>query len=88
MTEQFKNSKSLISNKIDILIEEVSHPSTGLGIELGWANITNVPIYCLHKTNSKYSSSLNTITDKFYKYSNTEELKEIIRKIIDSIGSN
>lgn len=84
LTDQFKNSKQLISKQIDLLIAEVSYPSTGLGIELGWANIANVPIYCIHKTDMKYSSSLNTITDKFYNYSNTEELKHIIKTIIDS----
>jgi len=85
LTDKFKNSKSLISNQIDLLIAEVSYPSTGLGIELGWANIANVPICCIHKINTKYSSSLNTLTDKFYSYSNPEELKEIIRTIIESV---
>jgi len=87
LTDQFKNSKQLISKQIDLLIAEVSYPSTGLGIELGWANIANVPIYCIHKTDTKYSSSLNTISDKFYSYSSSEELKEIIRTIIESVES-
>ena len=42
------NSKAIIS-EVNLVIAEVSYPSTGFGIELGWANIANRPILCLHQ---------------------------------------
>ena len=65
----------------DCIIAEVSYPSTGLGIELGWAYDDKIPIYCLHKKGKKVSSSIKVITDKIYEYSNEFEMIEIIDKI-------
>jgi hypothetical protein len=60
----------------EYMIAEVSHPTTGLGIELGWADLYGVKIICIYKTGSKISSSLKIITNNFIEYSNFEELIE------------
>jgi hypothetical protein len=39
------NSKKLLKNKCDVFVAEVSEASTGLGIELGWADLYEVPVY-------------------------------------------
>lgn len=67
---------------IDLFIAEVSTPATGLGIELGYADDDDTPIYCIYKKGSKYSGSLTTITDKFYEYKDTEDMIRIIEEII------
>ena len=60
----FPHEKSLKQNplkklfstkKCDLIIAEISLPSTGQGIELGWANMYKIPIICFHKKGSKYS---------------------------------
>lgn len=58
----------------DLIIAEVSFPSTGQGIELGIANTLNIPTLCIYKESSKISGSLKYITDKFVTYSNSQDL--------------
>lgn len=67
---------------IDIFIAEVSYKATGLGIELGWAYDSDVPIYCIYKKGLKISSSLKSVTDKFYEYENNEMLVNLVINII------
>ena len=67
------HSKTIIS-KVDLVIAEVSYPSTGLGIELGWANDANRMILCLHQQQSTPSTSLRIISDQFLQYTDPEDL--------------
>jgi len=77
------NSKELFQNgKCDLLINEVSHQSTGMGIEMGWANLLNIPVICVYKKGSKVSNSLRAVTDKFVEYDDKEDL---IKKLKESI---
>jgi hypothetical protein len=66
-------TQDLIKNA-DVVIAEVSLPSTGQGIELGWAYIFGVPIICLYEKGSKFSNSLHFITDTFIEYKNTNDM--------------
>jgi hypothetical protein len=61
------NTRNIIVNS-DIFIADVSYPSTGLGIELGWANQAGVMIVCLAQMNAKLSSSLQIISSEFIRY--------------------
>src|SRR4051812_23351151 len=49
----------------DLIIAEVSFPSTGQGIELGWADSFKLPIICCYKQGNKVSTSLKMITSNF-----------------------
>jgi transcriptional regulator of heat shock response len=82
--EQF-NSKECLRDGCDLVIAEVSNSSTGIGIELGWANMFNVPIVGIHRTGSKPARSLKVITPKFVEYSNSEELISGIKQMINQI---
>jgi nucleoside 2-deoxyribosyltransferase len=75
------NSQQIIKNS-DLIIAEVSYPSTGQGIELGWANSLNKNILCIYKKNQKFSSSLKFITDNFIEYENTEDLINKLSNIL------
>ena len=66
--------------QFDLIIAEVSQASTGLGIELGFASVLNVPIICIFKTNSKVGNSLKSITSNFIQYADD---KDMINKIYD-----
>lgn len=66
----------------DLVIAEVSSPSAGLGIELGWADACGVPIICIYKTGAKISGSLRFITKKFIEYSDSSELVKKIEAIL------
>lgn len=71
------NTKELFSqNGCDLVIAEITSPATGQGIELGWANIYNIPIFSYYKKGSDASGSALAISTKKREYSTTEELLE------------
>ncbi|GAB4027681.1 MAG: hypothetical protein Fur0011_6280 [Candidatus Microgenomates bacterium] len=82
--EQF-DSNTLIANGIDLFIAEVSYPSIGLGIELGWADSAGTPIACFYKVGSTPSGSLQAVTDKIVGYSSHKELISGIGDIINKM---
>jgi hypothetical protein len=67
----------------DLMIAEVSFPSTGLGIELGWADLLNVPTIFIYKKGSKISGSLKVMKGKFIEYINEEDLVEKLKEKIN-----
>ncbi len=69
------NSKDIIRTS-DCIVAEVSHASTGQGIELGWANESNIPIVCLHSKDCKPSSALRFICEDFIEYDSKEDMVE------------
>ena len=77
-----KNTREFYKT-VDIFIADCTESGTGLGIELGWAYDDNTKIYCIYKKGSKLSNSLKAVTDKFYEYSNTNEIVSIIKNIIE-----
>lgn len=81
-SEDFKSSKELIKNSAMVLAE-VSYASTGMGIELGWANSFNIPIVCIYKKNVQVSKSLEAISSKFIVYDSIENIdSEILDELI------
>lgn len=77
------NSKDFLKT-CDVMIAEVSYSATGLGIELGWANVYKIPIICVYKKGASISGSLKVITDNFIEYSST---KNLINNLIKSLES-
>lgn len=69
----------------DVIIAEVSFPSTGLGIEIGWADTFKKPIICISKQDAKASSSLRAVSQVFIEYSTPEELIAKISKELAKI---
>ena len=74
-----ENDDKVINSKLtiresDLIIAEVSYPSTGQGIELGWAEVFSIPVVCIYQDGKNYSSSLSVITDQFVLYNNSDEL--------------
>ncbi len=64
----------------DLLIAETSLPSTGSGIEMGWADAFDVPVWCIHKVDSTPSSSTKYIAEKDLTYTDTKDLLVVIRE--------
>ena len=71
--KEFPNIKEIIQNS-DLIIAEVSYPSTGQGIELIWAYEAKIPIICVYKITTKISNSLKKVAGEFIEYENTEDL--------------
>jgi hypothetical protein len=81
-TKQHYLKKLFSSKKCNLIIADVSLPSTGQGIELGWANFYKIPIICIYKQGSNYSKSLTSISKRFIKYKNSEDLIKKIKNIL------
>lgn len=71
----------------DFVLAEVSYPSTGLGIELGWANMEHVPILCMYKSGNFFSSSLKAVCNVFFEYDSNEEVITQLTDILAKISS-
>lgn len=80
------NTKELFQNHgCDLVLAEVSFPSTGQGIELGFANLLNIPVVCFYKKDAKISGSLKTITHTFIAYQNTDDLLQKLSVQLQSL---
>lgn len=82
--ESFFNSKDFLKNKCDLVIAEVSKTATGLGIELGWANLFKVPIVCFSQKEVKTSRSLKLVCNDFFEYENLDDFKKKVEKVVES----
>lgn len=80
--EREKLTKDIIKECVAV-IAECSLPSTGQGIELGWANAYNIPIICIHEQGSEISSALHYVSDTFIEYSDEVEM---IKKLQEYLG--
>lgn len=78
-TDKFVNSKDIVKS-CDLVIAEVSYPSIGEGIELGWADDAQVPVVCIHHENCRISPSLSTITSRLIPYDSTN-----LTQILDNL---
>ncbi|MDO8503514.1 MAG: hypothetical protein Q7S60_02385 [bacterium] len=68
----------------NLILAEVSYPSTAQGIELGWANTYGVPIVVIYKKGTKPSDSIKAVSDTFIEYENSDDMVE---KLIDYLAN-
>ena len=64
---------------LDLFVAEVSYPSTGLGIELAWAQDAGRKILCFHRADKKPSRSIGSVCSDIKIYKDLEEMIDIIR---------
>ena len=82
-TEGLFDSKSFFQEKCDLFIAEVSEASTGLGIELGWADLFDVEIILISEKEITVSSSLKALDSDHIKYATPDEIIEIANSKIE-----
>lgn len=80
------NSKEFFKNEANLIIAEISYPSTGMGIELGWADSLGLPIIEIAKKNTKYSSSPTVIAKEVIEYENSKDLIEKLTIVLKNIN--
>ena len=71
------HSKTAIA-EADFVLAEVSFPSTGLGIELGWAEAANTPIWAIHKADKSISTSIKLIAKEVIPY---QSLDDVLKRL-------
>jgi nucleoside 2-deoxyribosyltransferase len=80
-TSELYDSKNFLK-ECDLVIAEVSYPSTGMGIELGWANSYGVEIIALHKSDASPSRSITAVTNKIHAYKAADELISTLERLL------
>ena len=80
--ENIDTEKLFRDRACDIVLAEVSVPSTGQGIELGYAKLLNVPIICIYKKGSEIAGSLKWITNQFIEYSDSEDFIKQLKSVM------
>jgi nucleoside 2-deoxyribosyltransferase len=84
-SDQFFDSKRFLREECDLFIAEVSDASTGLGIELGWAEEFGLPVICVFREGSEPSGALKAVTKQVREYRYREELVKILEKSVREI---
>jgi hypothetical protein len=82
VNSQFPSKKLFESRNCDLLLAEASYPSTGLGIEMGWANCYNIPILCIHKVGMEPSPAVKAIVRKIVPYHDLADSVDSLEKDI------
>jgi len=72
-TDETHESKEIIRG-CDGVIAEVSECATGMGIEMGWANMMDKPIYCFYRSGTKPSGSLSFVCGTMEEYGDEGDL--------------
>ncbi|MBN1619068.1 hypothetical protein JW887_07070 [Candidatus Dojkabacteria bacterium] len=80
-----QNSRKMIQS-CDLLIAEMSECSTGMGIEIGWANMMNKPIIIIGKNKKLKEGYMRTIANTIIIYSDTNDLIKQLDATISKIN--
>lgn len=75
------------SGKCDLVVAEVSFPSTGGGIEIGWANMKDIPIIMVAQRNSQVSDYLKDLCQSFIIYKDRSDLVEKLKIEISNLDN-
>jgi len=67
----------------DIVLAEVSTPSTGVGFEVAHALAMGIPVVCVHKKGASASAMVLGCPElRTYAYADTEELRALIKRAL------
>ncbi len=81
--EKIENTFSRdIIKDCDLLIAEVSKPSTSLGIEIGWANAFSIPIIAIYESDSKKPWWMPLLCKASFEYSDPADLMQKLQSTI------
>lgn len=75
-------TREYFASGCDLFLAEVSHQSTGLGMELAFAFASRVPIVCIHREDAQPSSSIRRVTNVFYVYRDQTDIRTIVERLI------
>jgi len=76
-----EHSKTIIES-CDVVLGEVSYPSTGQGIELGWADDVQVPIVCIHKSSETPTGALRYVARDVVSYDDENDMVEKVALLL------
>ncbi len=63
----------------DAVVAEVSAPSLGAGIEMGWADAFGVPVIVMSEKGSRVSFSIDNVVTQRFEYENPDDMLEKLK---------
>lgn len=78
------NTKELIKT-YSLVIAEMSYPSTGAGIEIGWADAFNIPIILIHNELFNPPPYLKTMSPFILKYNKANDIPILLAPILEEL---
>jgi hypothetical protein len=84
----FASRELFKSGKCDLVVAEVSFPSTGGGIEIGWAHAFNIPILMVAREDSNTPDSLGNLGLSFLRYGSKEDLALKVNQAVEAFCGN
>ncbi len=76
-----KSSRDVIRS-CDVLIAEMSECSTGMGIEIGWADSFDIRIFVVYRDGSDIKGYMSSIAEEIIKYIDTSDLISKLSEVI------
>lgn len=65
-----------------LVLAEVSIPSTGSGIELGWASAYDKPIIGFYQAGAQVSPAVKFVTKQLYSYVTEEDIVDVLKTLV------
>lgn len=81
----FPSRELILNGGLNLILAEVSIPSTAQGIEIGWADSKEIPIAFLYQSGTKPSNALGKVSETFVEYINSIQLIDGIERAIKEI---
>jgi hypothetical protein len=75
------------SGKCDLVVAEISYPSTGGGIEIGWANVFGIPIILVAREDADFSSSLESLGISVLRYRDSANLVKRLENELEKMDT-
>lgn len=69
----------------DVLVSEVSAPSLGAGIEMGWADVFGVPVVAMYEKDAKVSFSIDNVVTKKIEYESSEDMLNKLKAVLATL---
>ncbi len=70
-------------NNCDAVVAEVSAPSLGAGIEIGWADAAHVPVVAMYEKDSHPSFSIDNAVSNRFEYENADDMLEKLTAVLN-----
>lgn len=83
-SDEIFDSRGFLEKKCDLMIAEVSEPSTGVGVELGWADLFDVPVLCIHREGADISGALSEVAEEIISYSSSNDVPKVIMEYLEA----
>ena len=82
-----KGDEALLNSQVvlptcNLMIAEVSYPSTGLGMELAWAEHAAIPVLCMYKISCQPSSSVTNFFPDIISYESSIDMVDKVKNWI------